>query len=128
MRKTAHVLAAGLAWLAFASSTQARLLSDSELAQVHAAGLPDPQRPFDVTLTSVAPQPSQDPSASLERQQALAQARLAAASTQGALGLMQAASVATLFTPVAPLFLPAAALPFPFLMLAPPPKKSDAGH
>ena len=125
---------AGLAAQAHVEATPGRPLSDDELSQVHAAGLPDPalQRlasglplaGIDMSLPSLN---AADTAAALDRQQALAQLRIAGAATQGSLGLMQAASLPTLFTPLAPLFLPTLALPFPFLM-APPPKKPEPGH
>lgn len=60
------------------------------------------------------------PAAALERQQSLAQYRLATAAAQGGIGVMQTLSLASLATPLAPLFLPTLALPFPFFMLPPP--------
>jgi hypothetical protein len=109
-----------------------RALADAELDQVHATGLDD------ATLLAAAlghlgsadravtPPPRQDLTTELERQQLLAQIKLAAASTQGAASLVQSASLVTLFTPAAPLFIPVLALPFPFFML--PPKPSEPGH
>lgn len=109
-------------------------MSDEELSQVHAAGLPAPslQRiaeglPFALAELPVAPLNGHDLNSSLDRQQALAQIRLASAATQGSLGAMQLSSLPGLLTPLAPLFIPALAMPFPFLMV-PPPKKAEPGH
>jgi hypothetical protein len=132
----------GLACLAAqarADATSARLLSDEELSQVHAAGLPEPDLQRLASGLPLAGLPLAGPEVPLvglnapdlcvvlDRQQALAQARLAAATTQGSLGLMQLASLPALVTPLAPLFLPTLAMPFP-LFMAPPPKKSEPGH
>ncbi|HJW11765.1 MAG TPA: hypothetical protein VJ598_08260 [Albitalea sp.] len=103
-------------------------MSDAELSQVQAGGLPDPLlQNIGFASADNAPTQWQDTSANLDRQQALAQFKLAAATSQGAVGLVQNASLATLFTPLAPLFIPTLALPFPMLML-PPPKKDEHGH
>lgn len=135
-------LAAPLAFIAAVAHAEAerampgRLLDDNELSQVHAAGLPDPslQRlaagvPLAALELPMAQLNTQDLSSSIDRQQAMAQLRLASATTQGSLGLMQVASLPTLVTPLAPLFLPTLALPFPFF-IAPPPKKPEqpGGH
>jgi len=108
-------------------------MSDDELSQVHAAGLPDPalQRiaqgmPFALAELPVPQLNGADLNSTLDRQQALAQIRLASAATQGSLGLMQLASMPAMLTPLAPLFIPALAIPFPFLMPLPP--KKEPGH
>jgi len=124
-----------LASHATTDATPGQRLSDDELSQVHAAGLPDPslQRlsaglPLAPDEFVVAQQLNgRDLSLTVDRQQAIAQTRLAATTAQTSLGLMQVATWPTLFTPVAPLFLPTLAMPFPFFML-PPPKKPDFGH
>ncbi|WP_372524326.1 hypothetical protein [Piscinibacter sp.] len=113
-----------------ASNGPGRMLADSELSQVHAAGLPDPalqHTAFGSAEGAPAQALWQDTTANLDRQQALAQYKLAAAASQGAVGLVQSATLTTLFTPLAPLFIPTLTLPFPFLML-PPPKKAEPGH
>lgn len=133
-------LVAACAALPFAALAHAndfapdKRMSDEELSQVHAAGLPDPslQRiadglPFALAELPVAPLNGHDLNSSLDRQQALAQIRLASAATQGSLGAMQLSSLPAMLTPLAPLFIPALAMPFPFLM-TPPPKKPDPGH
>ncbi|GEM_PF-6940275 len=100
-------------------------LSDSELSQVNAAGLPDAAlQGIALNATPAADvAAAHDPSgAALDRQQSLSETRFAAASAQGSLGLMRSATLPALFTPFAPLVLPALAMPFPFFM-APPPKK-----
>jgi hypothetical protein len=99
-------------------------LADNELAQVHAAGLPDAALQ---NIALAAPPvldaaPSPELSAAIDRQQTLAQARFASGTAQASLGLMRSAGMPALFTPLAPLFLPTLAMPVPFLMV-PPPKK-----
>ena len=115
-----RVLACGLALLLGGTAHATRLLDDAELSQVHAAGLPDPAQPM--TPHELAPwlPALQEQGAALERQQSLAQYRLATAAAQGGIGVMQTLLLASLATPLAPLFLPTLALPFPFFMLPPP--------
>jgi hypothetical protein len=130
--KRTRLFAASLALpvLAFTSlACEAALrMSDDELSQVQATGLPDPLlQNIGFGSTDTAPAQWQDMSANLDRQQALAQFKLAAATSQGAVGLVQSASLVTLFTPLAPLFIPTLGLPFPFMMPLPP-KKDEHGH
>ena len=123
-----RVLACSLALLLGGTAHAARLLDDAELSQVHAAGLPDPSQTAPVLNELQAWLPAlQEQSAAIDRQQSLAQYRLAATATQGGLGMMQTMSLASLATPLAPLFLPTLALPMPFLML-PPPKNQPPKH
>jgi hypothetical protein len=97
-------------------------LADNELAQVHAAGLPDAALQ-NIALAAPALDTAPSPEiAAIDKQQSLAQARFASGTAQASIGLMRSASVPALFTPLAPLFLPTLAMPFPFLMV-PPPKK-----
>lgn len=109
-------------------------MSDEELSQVHAAGLPAPALqnlaqglPLAALDMPVPTLNAQDLNSQIDRQQAVAQIRLASAATQNSIGMLQAASLPALLTPVAPLFIPVLALPFPFLM-TPPPKKTEPGH
>jgi len=99
-------------------------LADNELAQVHAAGLPDAalQNIALAALPALDTAPSPEIPAAIDKQQSLAQARFASGTAQASIGLMRSASVPALFTPLAPLFLPALAMPFPFLMALPPKK------
>jgi hypothetical protein len=114
-----RVLACGLMLLIGGSAHAARLLDETELSQVHAAGLPDAAQPAPHELTPWLPA-LQEQSAALERQQSLAQYRLSMSAAQSGIGVMQTLSLASLATPLAPLFLPTLALPLPFLMLPPP--------
>ncbi|HJV61932.1 MAG TPA: hypothetical protein VJ743_13370 [Albitalea sp.] len=136
--KSARRLAAPLLALVSlaAQAMPGQPLTDDELSQVHAAGLPEPAlRDIAAGVPLAALEPSlplasnvpQDLGASLERQQALSQLKLAGATVQGSLGLMQLAALPALMTPFAPLVLPTLAMPFPFFM-APPPKKPEPGH
>lgn len=109
-------------------------MSDDELSQVHAAGLPPPALanmaqglPLALVEMPVPTLNAQDLNSQIDRQQAISQIRLAQAVTQGSVGMMQTAVLPALFTPVAPLFIPVLAMPFPFLM-TPPPKKTEPGH
>ena len=109
-------------------------MSDDELSQVHAAGLPAPALqdmaqglPLALVEMPVPTLNAQDLNSHVDRQQAMSQIRLAQAATQGSIGLMQTAALPALFTPVAPLFIPVLAMPFPFL-ITPPPKKAGPGH
>jgi hypothetical protein len=99
-------------------------LADDELAQVHAAGLPDAALRDSAlaTLPGADMAAAREWSSATDQQQALAHARFASGTAQASVGLMRSATLPALFTPLAPLFLPALAMPFPFLM-APPPKK-----
>jgi hypothetical protein len=127
---------ATLALLFVASHAQADLrpMSDEELGAVHAAGLPEPalrqlaegspMLPIEAPM-AVAGVP--DLANSVDRQQALAQAKLASATAQGTVELMRVASLPAMFTPLAPMFLPTLALPMPFLAL-PSKKDEHAGH
>ena len=106
-------------------------MSDEELSQVHAAGLPAPSLqniaqglPLALVEMQVPTLNAQDLNSQIDRQQqAMSQLRLA----QGSIGMMQTVSLPALLTPVAPLFIPVLAMPFPFLM-TPPPKKAEPGH
>jgi len=110
-------------------------MSDEELSQVHAAGLPAPSlqniaqgAPLALVEMPVPTLNAQDLNSQIDRQQqALSQLRLAQNATQGSIGMMQTVSLPALLTPVAPLFIPVLAMPFPFLM-TPPPKKVEPGH
>ena len=107
-----------------ASAEAAVPLADTELAQVHAAGLPDAalQNIALAVVPGMDLAAAHELSSSAEREQSLALARFASGIVQASVGLMRSATLPTLFTPLAPLFLPALAMPFPPLM-APPPKK-----
>ncbi len=112
-----------------AMESPGRLLADSELSAVHAAGLSDPLL-RNILLGSADTAPAASPWmdwAHFDRQQALAQYKFAAVTTLGSVGLVQSASAATVSLPLDTLFLPMLALPFPFLMV-PPPKKAEPGH
>lgn len=107
-------------------------LSDEELSEVHAAGLPDASvaqlaagMPLALAELPVARFDARDLQLSLERQAVVNQYRFTASTVQSSLGMMQVATLPTLFTPFAPLFLPTLALPLPFFTL--PPKKPDPG-
>jgi hypothetical protein len=137
-RLLAACLALPLAAFAQVESTDglspSKRMSDDELSQVHAAGLPahalqDMAQGLPLALVEL-PAPAlnaQDLHSQVDRQQAMSQIRLAQAATQGSIGLMQTGVLPALFTPVAPLFIPVLAMPFPFLM-TPPPKKAEPGH
>jgi hypothetical protein len=119
--------------LALPAHAELRPLSDSELSQVHAAGLTEQSlqniasgRPLALAELPPAQWQWREPANTIEQQQALVQLRLGAAVSQGSAGLMQLAAVPALFTPFAPLFLPALAMPLPLFTL-PPPKKPDGG-
>lgn len=121
--------------LALPAHAELRPLSDDELSQVHAAGLPEQSlqniaagRPLALAELPSAPWQWKDPMTALEQQQALAQLKLGASISQGSVGLMQLATLPALFTPFAPMFLPALAMPLPLpLFTLPPPKKADGG-
>lgn len=137
-RLVAACLALPLAAFAHVESTDgispSKRMSDEELSQVHAAGLPAPSLqnmaqglPLALIEMPVPTLNAQDLNSQVDRQQAMSQIRLAQAATQGSIGVMQTAVLPALFTPVAPLFIPVLAMPFPFLM-TPPPKKAEPGH
>ncbi len=126
-----------LALLLAASTAHAGLrpLDDEALSGSHAAGLPEPAlRQIEQGLplggfelpaaTAALPELAGH---ALERQQALAQVKLATAMAQSSVDLMRVAALPALATPLAPLFIPALLVPFPFLAL-PPIKKDDGGH
>ncbi len=137
-RLVAACLALPLAAFAHVESidgiSPSKRMSDEELSQVHAAGLPAPSLqnmaqglPLALVEMPVPTLNAQDLNSQVDRQQAMSQIRLAQAATQGSIGVMQTAVLPALFTPVAPLFIPVLAMPFPFLM-TPPPKKAEPGH
>ena len=137
-RLVAACLALPLAAFAHVESidgiSPSKRMSDEELSQVHAAGLPAPSLqnmaqglPLALIEMPVPTLNAQDLNSQVDRQQAMSQIRLAQAATQGSIGVMQTAVLPALFTPVAPLFIPVLAMPFPFLM-TPPPKKAEPGH
>jgi hypothetical protein len=138
-RLVAACLALPLAAFAHVESSDgispSKRMSDEELSQVHAAGLPSPALqnmaqglPLALVEMPVPTLNAQDLNSQVDRQQqAMSQLRLAQAATQGSIGMMQTVSLPALLTPVAPLFIPVLAMPFPFLM-TPPPKKAEPGH
>ncbi|RQP25141.1 hypothetical protein [Piscinibacter terrae] len=127
-------LSLALPLVSFADIDPSKRMSDDELSEVHAAGLPvaslqNLSQGLPVALMDL-PAPTlnaQDLSSQVDRQQAVSQIRFGTQLAQGSIGVMQMSSLPALFTPVAPLFIPMLAMPFPFFM-ALPPKKPDDGH
>lgn len=105
----------------------AHAMNADELSQVHAGGLPETLALQAGGVLALQP-PGHDrrvddaalqaQAALLERQQALAQARIAAGATQGMVNLTQTVAFAGAFTPVAPLLIPVM-MPFPFMPVPP---------
>ena len=131
--RTIRLLALAALAPCLAANAALQPMSDDELSQVHAAGLPDASianlaagMPLALADMPVAKLDMQDLQRSMDRQSAVNQYRFAAATVQGSMGLMQTATLPTLFTPLAPLFLPTLAMPLPFFNL--PPKKPEPGH
>ncbi|MBX3618639.1 MAG: hypothetical protein KF891_01410 [Rhizobacter sp.] len=130
LRALAITLIASMALPVHAAQTPGSLLSDRELAAVHAAGLSEPAlRGIELGMAEgpAAQMPWLDAAAHADRQQSLAQVKFAALATQGSVSLVQTATMATVALPLAALFLPSLVLPFPLMML-PPPKKAEPGH
>jgi hypothetical protein len=108
--RSRHLIALALLCLASAVQATPRLLSESELSQVQAAGL---------EMLPIAHE-FQEQSVALERQQAVAQLRLAGSTAQLGGGVMQTLALAGLATPFAALLLPTLAMPLPLFMPLPP--------
>jgi len=127
-------LSLALPLVSFADIDPSKRMSDDELSEVHAAGLPvaslqNLSQGLPIALMDL-PAPTlnaQDLNSQVDRQQAVSQIRLGTQLAQGSIGVMQMSSLPALFTPVAPLFIPMLAMPFPFFV-ALPPKKTDGGH
>jgi hypothetical protein len=131
--KTARLIALAALLPCLGAHASLQRMSDDELSQVHAAGLPASTLhsvaiglPLALVDVPVSKFEAHDLARSLDRQQAINQVRLSAAATQGSIGLMQVATLPVLFTPMAPLFMPTLAMPFPFFAL--PPKKPEPGQ
>lgn len=113
-----------------AAQAPGQLLSDTELAATHAAGLSEPAlrlSALGAAEPAAMPMPWLESLAHADRQQALSQLHFAAVTAHSTAGLVQGAAVATVAMPLATLFIPSLVLPFP-LMVAPPPKKTEPGH
>jgi hypothetical protein len=122
---SARLLAATLLTAASGLAGAAQPLNEHELSQVYAAGLPNVGRPLgDLTgAGATALDALHEQGAALDRQQALAQYQLAAATLQTGVGLAQSVALVGLLTPTGPMMLPVIAMPFPFFMMLPQEKK-----
>lgn len=133
---TFALLAASMAHAADANSLAARALSTEELSEVHAGGLAE-DFAMQIHTSTLRAQSAdghhddlamREQAALVERQQVLAQLRLATGATQGMVNLTQTVAFAGAFTPVAPLLIPVM-MPFPFVPLPPQNSgKHGAGH